>query len=50
MKKKYKRCSQCKLKKSSVKRRKCGFVEEVHGKTQMEQVCNECENDHLDDI
>lgn len=50
MKKKYKKCSACKLKKASVRRRRCIFILDVHGETKMEQICDECEYEHAMDI
>ena len=50
MKKPYKRCNVCKIKKSDVKKRKCGFTLEIHNSIKMEQICNDCEHEHLLDI
>lgn len=43
-------CSECGTKDSSVKMRKCGYTEEIHGEIRMHQVCDDCEEEHLMDI
>ena len=45
-----KKCTQCGRENDTVMERACGFTEEIHGKIEMEVVCDDCEYEHLGDI
>lgn len=46
----YKKCTSCGIRKESVKRRACGYDEDINGTKKFEQVCDDCEHEHLMDI
>jgi hypothetical protein len=50
MKKPYKRCTTCGKKKSNVRMRTCGYMHEIHDVIKKEQICDDCEHEHLMDI
>lgn len=44
------KCIRCKQRKSSVERIACGYVSDIEGRIEMENICPPCEKEHLDDI
>lgn len=47
---KYKKCQVCGKKDKTVKRRACGYSEEISNTIVMETICDACEYEHLMDI
>lgn len=45
-----KKCSSCKSYKKDTRIRICGYDKDVNNKKIKELICNDCENNHLDDI
>lgn len=44
------KCDQCDQEKSDVEERACGYCLEIYETVQLEVICDECEQEHCDDI